>query len=621
MTKKNTLTIVLLFIISATFAQPRPEKAPVDPNYKITAEELEEMQEFGIVLPPIKPDVDNWANYIPDATREFPIVYDMRETGWLTPVKSQSSGGCWAYSTMGAVESRWLMLGMGEYDLSDNNLKYCHKYIPPRSTNGNHWMASAYFARRSGPYLESEDPYPGGTSGTDDCPNDLTPSYYIHNSRYPPPQDIDFVKQTVLDWGPVWSLLYWNSNSYDPENSTFYYAGNHAVNHAGCVVGWNDTLTTQGGQGAWIVKNTWGQSWGDGGYYYLSYFDSQFLKYNGYWPEVMEYEAYTTLYQYDEIGGYWGLGFEDEVGYGLVKFEGTGQDTEITKIGTFIVSYGCGVEIKIYDDFDTSLENLLCSKDEIICELPGYYTFDLDSSIVIPAGDDFYVQIRYDSNNPDDTWPIALEDTIATYAMPEIETGKFWIGPNPDLWPTAWYALGHGTSFPYDLCIKAYSYQLSDMNGIINYANSENTPMENTWVYLKDQEGEVTNSTITNTNGEYVFSGIKSGNYTIEIVPEIDWGGVNSTDALAIALHREPQSGHPLQSIWLAAADVNGDDIVDETDETLIRERTISIIDEFPAGDLVYSQAAVLVEGNNTTLNIRVLWRGDVNASYDFNEK
>ena len=618
MIKKTLLTLLITFSISTAFSQPRPEKAPEDPNYKITAEELEEMQEFGIILPPVKPNVNPWGTYQPETTREFPVAYDMRDTPWLTPVKSQSAGGCWAYSTMGAVESRWLMLGLGEYDLSDNNLKFCHKYLPERNTNGNHWMSSAYFARRSGPYLESEDPYPGGTTGADECPADLEPEYYIHNSRYPPPQDIDFVKQTVLDYGPVWSLLYWNSNNYNTEDYTYYYSGTHAVNHAGCVVGWNDTLTTPGGPGAWIVRNTWGQGWGEGGYYYMSYNDSQWLKYNGYWPVVMEYEPHTTLYQYDEIGGYWGVGFGEEFAYGLVKFEGIDQDTEISKVGTFVLSYGGGVEINIYDDFSGSLNNLLCSMDEVICEMPGYYTFELDSAITIPAGEDFYIQVKYDSNNPEDTWPIAIEDTIATYSMPEIENGKFWIGPNPDIWPTAWYPIGHNTDYHYDLCIKAYAYHLSDLSGILIYANNENTPLANVLLILKDEEGNVVDEVLTGPDGDYAFPGIKSGDYHLEVGPGIIWGGVNSTDALAVALHQQQQSGHILEGIYLLAADVNGDGLVDATDELLIRERTISIIEEFPANDLVYGQASILIEGAGTNFNLQILCRGDVNGSYGF---
>ena len=141
------LAIASLLIAAGLLAQPVPEKAPADTAYKINAEELQEMQDNGIILPLEMPAHDVYANFHYERLRDLPSVYDIRDSAWLTPVKSQSTGGCWAYSTMGTIEARLMMLGFGEYNLSDNNLKFCHGYIPPRNTNGNHWMSSAYFAR------------------------------------------------------------------------------------------------------------------------------------------------------------------------------------------------------------------------------------------------------------------------------------------------------------------------------------------------------------------------------------------------------------------------------------------------------------------------------------------
>ncbi len=457
--------IILLALLSLfagrLFTQSLPQKAPVDTNYKITPEKLDDMKANGVYLPPIKQPFDPYKNFKPDYTRTFDPIYDMRTTGWLTSVKTQSNDGCWAYSAMGAVESRLLMLGLGTFDLSDNNLKWCHKYAPERSTKGNHWMASAYFARRSGPYLDAQDPFPGFNNGPNDCPTNLSARFYITQSRYPP-FDMNFIKQTLLDYGAVWTLMFYSPTYFNASNNTYFFSGSTEVNHAGLVVGWDDTKVTTGGTGAWIVKNTYGASWGESGYYYVSYNDSQFLRYNAYWPEVMENETNTTIYQYDEIGGYNGRGFSSDIGYGLVKFQNSsGYEQKIEKIGTFLLSTGVGIEIKIYDNFSGSLSGLLGSKAETINGLPGYYTFNLDSTINIPAGEDFYVQIKYDSNDPTMLTPVPIEDTIVgvgwEYAKPEIETGKFWVGPNPELWPTYWYAVGHNTPRGYDLCIKAYA--------------------------------------------------------------------------------------------------------------------------------------------------------------------
>jgi C1A family cysteine protease len=611
--KKFTLPFLILLVLNLS-GQPLPQKAPADPDFSISPEELIEMEKNGIVLPPIMPAFDRWKNFEYELNRDFPVVYDMRGSGFLTPVKSQSPGGCWAYSTMGCVESRLLMLGYPEYNLSDNNLKFCHGYVPSRNTNGNHWMSSAYFARRSGPYLESEDPYPGGTSSNDNCPTEFSALYYIHESRYPPPQNIDYIKQTVMDYGPVWSLLLWNEAYYDPENFTYYYTGN-SVNHAGVIVGWNDTLTTAGGPGAWIVRNTWGQGFGDGGYYYISYNDSQFGKYNGYWPEVMENETGTYIYQYDEIGGYWGVGFDSEVGYGLVKFEGTNRDTEISKIGSFIVSTNCGVEIKIFDHFQDSVYGLLGSMAETMLELPGYHTFELDSAIQIPAGEDFYVQIRYDSNDPQDKWPIAIEDTINDYAQPVLESGKYWIAPDPSLWPTYWYPVGNGTPYHYDLCIKAYAHELFHVSGNIIYDDSAQTAMPGVKIYLLDEESCRIDSVMSDSVGGYGFAGLRPGNYQIEIDGNIQPEGINATDALAAALHYNNVPGFALDGLPLLAADVNNDTSVDSLDTDMIENRTIRIINSFPASDFVIDDNSITINAADAVKDIKLLFRGDVNAS------
>lgn len=449
------------FHSSLLFPQRRPEKTPVDSSYFITPENFLEMKENGMVLPPHRPAENRWVNYRNSQRNDFPVVYDIRDSAWLTPVKTQSAGACWAYSVMGALESRLLMLGYSTYDLSDNNLKICHKYVPERSANGNHWMASAYFARRAGPYLENEDPYPGGTSGPANCPDTLDALFYVHQARYPPPQNINAIKQTALDNGAVWSLIYYHITYLNETDHTYFYGGANNVNHAGCVVGWNDTIITAGGTGAWIVRNTYGSAWADNGYYYVSYNDSQFMKYNAYWPVVMENEEYTSIFQYDEIGGYWGAGGWNEIAHGLVKFDGPAWDMEITKIGTFVLYAGCGVEIKIFSHFGDSLSGLIGSREEEVLELPGYYTLELDSAILIPAGQDFYVQVKYNSNHPDLMYPVPVEDTIAGYSMPEIETGKYWINPDPVEYPDGWFQLGHGTGFNYDLCIKAYMKRIT----------------------------------------------------------------------------------------------------------------------------------------------------------------
>jgi len=385
---------------------------------------------------------------------KYPDYYDLRDLGMVPPVKTQSNGGCWAYSSMSTMESRMLMLGEGLYDLSDNNLKYCHGFFPSRSTYGNAWMTTAYFARQSGPLLEEQDPYPGGTSEPGvDCPVGEAPAFYVRDARYPE-GDMNTIKQLVMDVGSVWSLFYFNNAYFDPTDNTYFYGGTHTVNHVTNIVGWDDNRITAGGVGAWICQNTWGTGWGENGFFYISYNDSQLLIYNAYFPNAVPYDTESRVLLYDELGNYNSAGYGPETGYALVKYP-ISENIFIEEIGTYAMAYGTTIEMEVYSDFDEAsgvLSNQIAAMSSQVTEHPGFYTFPLDNAIPVQTGDVVYVKVKY--TTPGYEWPIPIEEFIEDYADPQIESDVAWTSEDGQV--GNWDKIGANTEESWDLCINIY---------------------------------------------------------------------------------------------------------------------------------------------------------------------
>ena len=96
-------------------------------------------------------------------------------------------------------------------------------------------------------------------------------------------ESIENIKQAILDYGALMGIVAFGSTAYDEGPETYneetfslYSPDYQSPNHAICVVGWDDNfskdnfLTKPEGDGAWIIKNSWGTEWGDNGYFYIS---------------------------------------------------------------------------------------------------------------------------------------------------------------------------------------------------------------------------------------------------------------------------------------------------------------------------------------------------------------
>lgn len=396
----------------------------------------------------------------------FPSSYDLRKTGDTTSVKNQGQcGSCWTFATMASIESNLKKNGSGSYDLSEQNLKNLHGFAYSHCSGGDPYMSQSYFSRGMGPVLESEDPY-DTTSSTS---NTYTPSMYRGEARYIS-QDRSVIKQAIMDHGALFMSMYYHNSYYNYSNKTYFSNSGNTCNHGVTVVGWNDTITTSASQpGAWIIKNSYGEYWGDKGYFYLSYYDSSITQTDtycdiAYWPGKYTYNKKYFANGYDEIGYVTSWGFSSNTAYGLMRYTPTEAGQKILKIGTWAVSAGATIGIEIYDDFfNSTLSNKLAVISDQSCQFAGYYSFSLDDTLELTKNDDIYIKVKY--NTPQFNYPVPIEMTYSGYAYPNIETNRYYYRSKFGSWNNA----GNDNN---DLCIKVYGF--TNTEPVITHTNFSN---------------------------------------------------------------------------------------------------------------------------------------------------
>nr|XP_046248667.1 procathepsin L [Scatophagus argus] len=192
-------------------------------------------------------------------------VVDYRKMGYVTEVKDQGyCGSCWAFSTTGAIEGQIYKKTGQLISLSEQNLVDCSKSYGTYGCSGA-WMANAYdYVISNG--LQSTSTYPYTSADTQPCYYDSRLAVaHIRDYRFIPKGDEQALADAVATIGPITvtidadhsSFLFYSSGIYNEPN-----CNPNNLSHAVLLVGYG----SEGGQDYWIIKNSWGTSWGEGGY-------------------------------------------------------------------------------------------------------------------------------------------------------------------------------------------------------------------------------------------------------------------------------------------------------------------------------------------------------------------
>jgi C1A family cysteine protease len=454
----------------ALAADPLPQLSPVAPRF-LDAQNAPQRLQSGAGRPADLPaDGERSTGYLP-SPRDYshlrgkasliqaqsatmqrvyaPLQYDLRALGRVTPVRDQGScGACWSFGTLASLES--VLLPAESDDFSENNLKNTSGFDWPHCSGGNADMAVAYLSRWSGPVAETDDPYSESSSVS---PGGLTVRKHVQEVLIIPGResalDLDGLKQAIMDHGGITTSIYVdngartssNSAYYKPANSAYYYYGASVSNHIVTIVGWDDTYSALNfasqppGNGAFIVKNSWGADWGDDGYFYISYYDAVIGDNNYLFKSAAAPSVYSQVYQYDPLGQTSALGYQNTTVAWFANIFSATETEELAAVALHTMDINAAYELYIYTGVSPGAprSGVLAASLSGTIPYPGYHTVTLPTPVGVASGTRFAVVAKV--TNPTYEYPIPLESPVDGYAsLASASAGQSYMSPSGSSW-------------------------------------------------------------------------------------------------------------------------------------------------------------------------------------------
>ena len=207
----------------------------------------------------------------------------------------------------------------------------------------------------------------------------------------------NLIKQAILKYGSVAVSYYAEALAID--GISIYHNDTYVNNHIVSLVGWDDNYSRDKfpikppGDGAWILKNSWGNETGINGYQYISYYDTTILSPDSCGFNETQYAAAfiienTENYKYNYQTDLMGLR-ETDKNYTFYSNEYTAVANNLLgAVGTYFNDSGIDYELKIYVNGELKITQNGTS------DFPGFKTIKLNEYVPVKENDVFKVVFK-----------------------------------------------------------------------------------------------------------------------------------------------------------------------------------------------------------------------------------
>ncbi|HAP79610.1 MAG TPA: hypothetical protein DCQ78_05570 [Ruminococcus sp.] len=374
---------------------------------------------------------------------DFPESYDMRDYGQVQNVKSQGNyGTCWAQTAVDSAESS-IIKKVPDIDLSEWHLAY-YAYSGGEQIDlgdsseteelfehgGSALVASNLWLQWKGPVTEKEDIEYGNTDILTD--KELQEKYYnsadyhlknayIFNFDDENYENQNMILKDFLLKGLAVDASYYNdSNYYDSVHNSYMSGQNNTATHSVTVIGYDDNFPAENfssgakpqNNGAWLAKNSWGNTWQDNGFFWISYEEPSLCEFSVF--ELEDSNNYSKNYHHDTFISNQAMSAgRGNTSYMANVFQSEGNEWIQAVSCKFIVP-DTDYEINIYTNLKDNSDPTSGTKAYTTSgtnTITGCQTIELDQNIEISEGE--YFSIVVSMTNSENPYTIPTESCIS----------------------------------------------------------------------------------------------------------------------------------------------------------------------------------------------------------------